>query len=441
MNQVASNSITARWWNWARENLFNSWVNTILSIVCIIIIYNVVWGIFSWAILNGVWEAKDRRECFAILGKDEAGNPIHGACWAGVREWFNNIIYGRYVKAEQWRVNLGILIFIIWLAPLWVPDLKRKVIIGFGAIGLYPFLASYLFLGGERSWFVSFMVAFAMIVFCYNTVDWVGVKAFRVSLADSLRWKIINRIFVEKQHTYALTGLFSIIAVILALLIQDWILIEVNWVRMGGFHLTLVISGFAMVVGLPCGIILALGRRSQLPIIKAFSVTFIEVFRSVPLITILFMATAMFPLFMPEGFELNKLVQVIAAVCLFTSCYMAEIVRSGLQAIPKGQFEAASSIGLGYWQSMGLVVMPQALKFMIPNIVSSFIGIFKDTTLVYIVGMFDILAMTRAMSNDVPWRGEFHEPFLMTAIIFFVCCYAMSQYSQRLERKLSGENK
>ena len=120
---------------------------------------------------------------------------------------------------------------------------------------------------------------------------------------------------------------------------------------------------------------------------------------------------------------------------------MAEIVRSGLQAIPKGQFEAASSIGLGYWQSMGLVVMPQALKFMIPNIVSSFIGIFKDTTLVYIVGMFDILAMTRAMSNDVPWRGEFHEPFLMTAIIFFVCCYAMSQYSQRLERKLSGDNK
>ena len=441
MNQTASSNITVRWWNWSRENLFNSWVNTILSIVCIVIIFNVVWGIFSWAVLNGVWEAKDRRECFAILGKDEAGIPIHGACWAGVREWTNNILYGRYIKVEQWRVDLGILIFIVWLAPLWVPDLKRKVLIGLGAIGLYPFLASYLFFGGERSWFMSFMVALAIIVFCYNTVDWVGAKAFRVSLAELLRWKVVNRIFREKQHTYALMGLFAIATVILAILIQDWILVDVNWVRLGGFHLTLVLAGCAMVVGLPCGIILALGRRSQLPIIKAFSVTFIEVFRSVPLITILFMATAMFPLFMPEGFELNKLVQVIAAVCLFTSCYMAEIVRSGLQAIPKGQFEAASSIGLGYWQSMGLVVMPQALKFMIPNIVSSFIGIFKDTTLVYIVGMFDVLAMTRAMSNDVPWRGEFHEPFLMTAAIFFVCCYAMSQYSQRLERKLSGENK
>jgi len=236
-------------------------------------------------------------------------------------------------------------------------------------------------------------------------------------------------------------ALFAVLAVIVGYLIRDWGLVNVPWVRFGGFFLTFLLSGIGITVALPVGIILALGRRSQLPIIKALTVTFIEVFRSVPLITILFMATAMFPLFMPEGYELNKLTQVIAAICLFSSCYMAEVVRSGLQAIPKGQYEAASSIGLGYWQSMGLVVMPQALKFMIPNIVGNFIGLFKDTTLVYIVGMFDILAMTRAMGNDVPWRGEFHEPFLVTAVIFFAFCFTMSRYSQHLERKLGGEQK
>ncbi len=440
MNQVATSSIAVRSARWARENLFSSWTNTILSLVCIVLIYNVVWGIFSWAILNGVWEAKDRRECFAILGKDENGIPILGACWAGVRVWFNNIMFGRY-KDGQWRVILGFLILIIWLIPLWVPGVKRKFLIAAGAIGLYPFLAAYLFLGGERSWFMSFMVSLTIINLVYNTTDWVGDKVFRVSLADTLRWKLVDRIIPEKQHTYALMALFAVLAVIVGYLIRGWGLDHVASVRIGGFFLTLVISGFGITVGLPAGIILALGRRSRLPIIKALTVTFIEVFRSVPLITILFMATAMFPLFMPEGFELNKLTQVIPAVCLFSSCYMAEVVRSGLQAIPKGQYEAASSIGLGYWQSMGLVVMPQALKFMIPNIVGNFIGLFKDTTLVFIVGMFDILAMTRAMSNDVPWRGEFHEPFLLTAVIFFVCCFTMSRYSQRLERKLGGQYK
>ena len=441
MNQVATSSIVVRSARWARENLFSSWTNTILSLICIVIIYNAVWSVFSWAILNGVWEAKDRRDCFAILGNDEAGIPISGACWAGVRVWFNNMMFGRYFKDEQWRVILGFVILIVWLIPLWVPGVKRKFLIAAGAIALYPFLAAYLFLGGERSWFMSFMVPLAMINLAYNTIDWVGDKVFRVSLADTLRWKLVDRIFPEKQHTYALMALFAVLAVIVGYLIRDWGLVNVPWVRFGGFFLTFLLSGIGITVALPVGIILALGRRSQLPIIKALTVTFIEVFRSVPLITILFMATAMFPLFMPEGYELNKLTQVIAAICLFSSCYMAEVVRSGLQAIPKGQYEAASSIGLGYWQSMGLVVMPQALKFMIPNIVGNFIGLFKDTTLVYIVGMFDILAMTRAMGNDVPWRGEFHEPFLVTAVIFFVFCFTMSRYSQHLERKLGGEQK
>ena len=184
-----------------------------------------------------------------------------------------------------------------------------------------------------------------------------------------------------------------------------------------------MIAGIGIASALPGGIILALGRRSELPVIRVLSTAFIELFRSVPLITVLFMATAMFPLFMPEGMVLNKLVQVIIAVCLFNACYMAETVRGGLQAIPKGQFEGAHTIGLGYWGTMGLIVMPQALKHMIPNIVGSFIGLLKDTTLVSIIGLFDILGMLRAVSGDVAWRGLHNEPLIFGATLFFLICF------------------
>jgi general L-amino acid transport system permease protein len=205
--------------------------------------------------------------------------------------------------------------------------------------------------------------------------------------------------------------------------------------------LTLVISGIGIASALPGGILLALGRRSRLPVIKVLSTAFIELFRSVPLITVLFMATTMFPLFMPEGFVLNKLVQVIIAVCLFNACYMAEIVRAGLQAIPKGQAEGAHTIGLGYWGTMGLIIMPQALKHMIPNIVGNSMGLLKDTTLVSIIGLFDILGMLRSISRDTPWLGLHLEPLIFGAILFFLVCFAMSKYSRHLEAKLSTSHK
>jgi len=217
-----------------------------------------------------------------------------------------------------------------------------------------------------------------------------------------------------------------------------WTLEGVVWTKWGGLFLTLVIAGIGIALSLPGGIILALGRRSKLPLIRVLSIGFIEVFRSVPLITVLFMATTMFPLFMPEGFALNKLVQVIIAVVLFNSCYMAETVRAGLQAIPKGQFEGAHTIGLGYWGTMGLIIMPQALKFMIPNIVGSFIGLLMDTTLVSIIGLFDLLDMLRSISKDLPWQGLHKEPLIFGAILFFIMCASMSKYSRHLEVKLSA---
>jgi len=191
-----------------------------------------------------------------------------------------------------------------------------------------------------------------------------------------------------------------------------------------------------MTFSLPAGVLLALGRRSTLPVIRLVCTTFIELFRSVPLITILFMFTTMLPLFLPTGVEVNQLLRAIVAVCCFASAYMAEVVRGGLQAIPRGQYEAASAMGFGYWQSMRLVVLPQALKIMIPAIVSTFIGLFKDTTLVSIVGLFDLLNMARAIGEDTTWLGLFIEPFFAVTLIYFAFCFAMSQYSINLERRL-----
>ncbi len=419
---------------WLRANLFSNWYNTILTLVCAFIIYEVVYLLWSWGIDNAVWVAKDRRECFNT-------NP-DGACWAGVIVWFNAIIYGRYPYEEQWRINLGFVILVLWLAPLWLPRVRAKIFHAISAVALYPFLAAYLFAGGERGLFLQVMMAGAITCFIANCIH----AAIGVSSGRGLPGTLISMLGQgeksEKTQRNLLIAVFGAAFFVVLLLTFAWTVPEVPWTKWGGLFLTLVISGIGITTALPGGIILALGRRSQLPVIRILSVTFIEVFRSVPLITILFMATTMFPLFLPEGVTLNKLVQVIVAVCLFNACYMAEVVRAGLQAIPKGQYEAAYAMGLGYWKMMGLIVMPQALKHMIPNIVGNFIGLLKDTTLVSIIGLFDILNIIQsAISRDVPWRGLHKEPLFVGALIFFVLCFAMSKYSQHLERKLSTEHR
>ncbi|TNE35775.1 MAG: amino acid ABC transporter permease [Alphaproteobacteria bacterium] len=204
----------------------------------------------------------------------------------------------------------------------------------------------------------------------------------------------------------------------------------------GGFALTVVIGVTGIVVSLPIGILLALARQSELPVIRLCSVIFIEFIRGVPLITLLFVASFLLPLFLPEGMNFDKLVRVLIMVTLFSAAYMAEVVRGGLQAIPKGQIEAARALGLGYWQTMLQIVLPQALKIVIPGIVNTFIGLFKDTSLVAIVGLFDLLGLTQTILKDVAWIGSFVEAFLFIGLVYWVCCFAMSRYSQTLERRL-----
>lgn len=210
--------------------------------------------------------------------------------------------------------------------------------------------------------------------------------------------------------------------------------------KWGGLLVTLIISVVGIACSFPLGIILALGRQSKLPVIKTLCVAFIELIRAVPLITILFMASIMLPLFMPQGTTVDKLLRALVGVTLFTSAYMAEVVRGGLQAIPRGQYEAGASLGLGYWQRMYFIILPQALKHVIPGIVNNFISLFKDTSLVYIVGMKDLLEAVKTKNDTaLEWQSANTATtgYLFAAMVFWVFCFGMSRYSMYMERRLN----
>lgn len=209
----------------------------------------------------------------------------------------------------------------------------------------------------------------------------------------------------------------------------------------GGFMLTFVLASMGIIGALPIGILMALGRRSKMPIIRALSVTYIELWRGTPLVTVLFMASVMLPLFFPEEVDFDKLARACIGITLFQAAYTAEAIRGGLQAIEKGQYEAADSLGLTYWHKTGFIILPQALKISIPGIVNSFIELFKDTTLVAIIALLDLLEMARVASRSQEWRGYELEAYIFAAMIFWICCYAMSRYSQSLERKLDTGHK
>jgi general L-amino acid transport system permease protein len=206
--------------------------------------------------------------------------------------------------------------------------------------------------------------------------------------------------------------------------------------RFGGILLTLVIGVTGISFSLPIGVMLALGRQSHMPILRIICITFIEFIRGVPLITLLFVASAMLSYFLPPGTNFNLLLRVLIMVTLFASGYMAEVIRGGLQAIPNGQYEAAQSMGLDYWKMMRLVVLPQALKISIPGIVNTFIALFKDTTLVIVIGLLDPLGIGRSSLADSKWQGLSTEVYIFIAVFFFISCFGMSRYALYLERKL-----
>lgn len=270
-------------------------------------------------------------------------------------------------------------------------------------------------------------------------------QQWRIDICFLLLAIILLPQFFERFPRKAWLGIFGV--TLYPVLV--WVLIsggmfglpEVPTNKWGGLTLTLMLSYVGIVGSLPLGIFLALGRRSKMPVIRGLSVVFIEAWRGVPLISVLFMASVMLPLFLPSGVDFNKLLRALIGIMLFQSAYMAEVVRGGLQAIPKGQYEAADALGLGYWKGMGLIVLPQALKLVIPGIVNTFIELFKDTTLVLIIGLFDVLGTVQTTIIDPAWRNVSAEGYLFAGMIFWIFCFGMSRYSLALERKLHTGHK
>lgn len=418
-----------------RHRCFNSIGNSVLTLCVAVVLFYLVKHILDWAVFNAVFVAENRRQCMAL--------SADGACWAGVISWFNGLIYGRFPMDEQWRVNVGVLLGLVWLLPLMSKRIPLRNFILLSWIGLYPFVGAYLFLGGrfgvELGLVHGTMTCFALAFLVMLYMNWV-LSALDYKGVNEWFLPLVSRWAERRIHLMSFIVVWVLIALVIALGLSLVSLEPVAIERWGGLFLTFIIAGFAITMAIPVGVVLALGRRSKLPVIHWISMIVIELVRSVPLITVLFMAVTLLPIFLPADMEFNKLTQVLVAVCLFAGAYMAENIRGGLQAIPKGQYEAAATLGLGYLHTMVLVVLPQALKMMIPNIMTSFISLLKDTTLVSIIGLFDIMLMARNIANDKDWVGLHTEPLVMISVLFFILCYSMSQYSLNLEKRLKVDH-
>lgn len=405
---------------WMRQNLFSSPFNTVLTLVALYVIWMTVPGLFKFYIWDAVWTGADREACLS----QRVGREV-GACWAFVADRYQYFIYGSYSVSERWRVNLvflGFAVSIVWL--LW----DRAPNKGAGAMFFFavlPISAWMLLYGGAKSWFWFMVVALALgawTVWDDLQSQRKGEAAFLGSQNSLLRYGFVGAMLLGGL----LTGSGGLPVVDTS-----------NW---GGVLVTLLIAAVGIVFSLPLGIALALGRRSKLPIIRMISVVFIEFVRGVPLITVLFMANTMLPLFVPQEWSPDRLLRPLIGVALFAAAYMAEVVRGGLQAISKGQYEGADSLGLNYGQKMRLIILPQALRIVIPGIVNTFIGLFKDTTLVTIVGIFDFMKTIEASMIDSAWATPTTRAtgYAFAAIFYFVCCWGMSRYSVGVERKLAA---
>ncbi|WP_353186172.1 amino acid ABC transporter permease [Bosea sp. (in: a-proteobacteria)] len=425
---------------WIRANLFSSPLNAILTLLCIWFVVVTVPELVHFYILDAVWSGTTRDACLA----DKVGRPV-GACWAYVADRFQYFIYGSYPIADRWRVNLVFAMFalgIVWL--LWNRAPLKKIGVFYFFV-ILPLSGFILLLGGDRAQgLLRFLIllSFALAVLYL-------VLSFVPSLARF--WTNPALLAVEQEAppwkrfhgTKSLILLSLVVFGILAVLDDRIGLPRVDTGLWGGMMVTFLISAVGIVFSLPFGVILALGRRSRLLIIQLLSVIFIEFVRGVPLITVLFMANTMLPLFVPQEYSPDRLLRPLIGVALFASAYMAEVIRGGLQAIPKGQFEGAMSLGLGYWQMMRLIILPQALRIVIPGIVNTFIGLFKDTTLVTIVGIFDFLRTIEATLVDPTWATPTTRTtgYAFAAVFYFLCCWGMSRYSIAVEKRLAAGQK
>jgi general L-amino acid transport system permease protein len=337
---------------------------------------------------------------------------------------FGQYLFGFYPPELVWRPILAFVLMCAALAPVLFDKVPRKLLI---FTALFPFIAYWLIWGGSL-WYVAGIILGPVVGWlAFSVVMRIGgtLPAMIIGLLVTILWWAVG-VDVFKDI------LSAIIPIDLRAVASD---------RLGGFLLTFIIGVTGIAASFPLGVALALGRQSDLIFIKAVSVMFIEFIRGVPLITLLFVASTVLNYFLPPGTNFDLVLRVLIMVTLFAAAYMAEVVRGGLAALPRGQYEAAHALGLDYWKSMRLVILPQALKISIPGIVNTFIGLFKDTTLVIIIGLLDPLGLTGTIRATQEWNGIVAEPYVFIAAFFFIFCFGMSQYSAYLERKLETGHK
>ena len=407
---------------WLRENLFSSWLNAILTVLSIYVIYWVLSHTLGWMV-NGIWDAESLSECREVRDR-LYGADASVACWAVLVDRWNQLLFGFYPRDLYWRPVLALVLFLGAIAPVLYDSLPRRML---WLTAAAPFVVFWLLWGGAI-WgpiavAAGFVLAGAVFRFGVAAIGRLGATIATI-VVPILYW-----LFVAGPAA-------NLLSAILPLGMQ-----YVPSDDFGGFMLALVIGISGIVLSLPLGILLALGRQSDLFIINKFSVVFIETIRGVPLIVWLFTASLLLNYFLPPGTNFDLMLRVIIMVTLFASAYIAEVVRGGLAALPRGQYEGADSLGLDYWQAMRLIILPQALKISIPGIVSTFIGLFKDTTLVVFIGLLDPIGFSNAIRADTDWNGIYWELFIFIGLCFFVACYSMSRYSQYLERKLTTDRR
>jgi general L-amino acid transport system permease protein len=472
-----------------RTRLFNSPTNILLTIVSILLLWLTVIPAVKFLLVDAVWRGADRNACLA----QNAGHTV-GACWPYVQAKFGQFLYGFYPEPERWRVNLTFLLAALLLLPLLIPRLPAKRLNAGLFFVAFPVFAFFLLHGGGLtgfgiSWTAGLLSGFAdsvgeagrkvasfgettavvgsllqvfgkLVVLLGIAISYLiwpliwlreQIKAsvhpvwtdFAVTAAAvSIVLFVLNGSFRTGWHALVVSlAIFAGIGAVIAVMgLERGGLPIVDTRVWGGLLITLVVSVTGIVTSMPVGIALALGRRSTIPLIRIFSIAFIEFWRGVPLITVLFFATYMLPLFVPAGFTIDGLVRVLIGIALFAGAYNAEVIRGGLQAIPRGQGEAANALGLSWWKTTALIVMPQALRHVIPGLVNSFIALFKDTSLVSIVALFDLLGQLRASFADPVWATPttLFTGFAFTGLIYFTFCFAMSRYSQFVEHRLNA---
>lgn len=335
-----------------RQRLFATWLDTVVSLLCLYVVWRVSVPLVQWLLIEANWNGASREDCTSS-----------GACWVFIRARFAQFMYGQYPVPERWRVDLLGLLALFAGASLSWRGLPRRRDMMIATVLILPPLGIWLLYGG-----------------------------FGLRIVETREW--------------------------------------------GGLMLTLFLAIYAGLIAVPLGILLALGRRSRLPLIRFASIVFIEFWRGVPIITVIFLASLLLPLIMPTGFNVDRLARAVIGLAFVIAAYMAEAVRGGLQALPEGQTEAAQALGLGYWRVTRLIVLPQALRISLPAMTNEFIALFKNTTLVLIVSIFDLLGIAQAALADPAWVGMNMEAYVFAGAIYWFACFAMSQWSRSREKRL-----